>query len=347
LPAPLARYKHTIPDAKEKVNKKTKKSRFLSLVGLGGYNIDPLFHNFSLYIDSRFAYYTFVQQERRRCMSTSYPTLSQETVEEITGCELFHFAPAGAGEPKQKTPAPGAAVLVWLTRLGSLYDERNGTAKVRDVLTAAHQKIFGNYPNPGTPLDIIRAKCAVRLQTEAHRITGTQPSEKLLQNYKEIMAANGGACGAAGVPPRLMTGGRTTMAAVKKAKKAVKAAAKVEVKPRLKGKSKVVKVDIPAPAPAPAPAPEAVPAPEPDATGAKLKQPSLLDSAAQVLAECDAPQTTTSIVEKVLAQKLWSSSGLTPAATLNSAIIREIKTKGDQSRFRKTGRGLFEAVKHG
>jgi hypothetical protein len=34
-----------------------------------------------------------------------------------------------------------------------------------------------------------------------------------------------------------------------------------------------------------------------------------------------------------------------PAATINAAIIREIRTKGKQSRFRKTGRGLFAANK--
>jgi hypothetical protein len=46
---------------------------------------------------------------------------------------------------------------------------------------------------------------------------------------------------------------------------------------------------------------------------------------------------------KVLAGKgYWTSpGGKTPAATLYSAMLREIATKGDQARFTKTGRGHF------
>lgn len=43
-------------------------------------------------------------------------------------------------------------------------------------------------------------------------------------------------------------------------------------------------------------------------------------------------------------QGIWASpNGKTPEATLYSAILREITHKGDQSRFRKLERGLFEA----
>ena len=39
----------------------------------------------------------------------------------------------------------------------------------------------------------------------------------------------------------------------------------------------------------------------------------------------------------------WSSpNGQTPAATLYSAILREIKTKGKEAWFKKTDRGQFE-----
>ena len=42
-------------------------------------------------------------------------------------------------------------------------------------------------------------------------------------------------------------------------------------------------------------------------------------------------------------QGLWSSpNGATPAATLYSAILRELK-KGDAARFQKTERGKFAA----
>jgi hypothetical protein len=42
------------------------------------------------------------------------------------------------------------------------------------------------------------------------------------------------------------------------------------------------------------------------------------------------------------AKNYWSSrNGQTPAATLYSAILREIKTKGKEARFKKSDRGLF------
>lgn len=71
---------------------------------------------------------------------------------------------------------------------------------------------------------------------------------------------------------------------------------------------------------------------------------SALDAAAKVLADAKEPMNTKAIVEAMAAQKLWSSpGGKTPAATLYSAILREIDTKKDQSRFRKAAKGLFEA----
>ena len=66
-----------------------------------------------------------------------------------------------------------------------------------------------------------------------------------------------------------------------------------------------------------------------------------LDAAARVLGEASEPLRCAEIVRRMLEQGLWSTTGRTPAATINAAIIREIATKGDQSRFRKTGRGLF------
>jgi hypothetical protein len=42
------------------------------------------------------------------------------------------------------------------------------------------------------------------------------------------------------------------------------------------------------------------------------------------------------------AKGYWQSpKGRTPAGTLYSALLRELQTKGDQARFRKTGRGKF------
>jgi hypothetical protein len=54
--------------------------------------------------------------------------------------------------------------------------------------------------------------------------------------------------------------------------------------------------------------------------------------------------TTAEMIEAMAKKKLWSSpNGLTPAATLYSAILREINTKGKDARFKKTERGKFAA----
>ncbi|HUT56492.1 MAG TPA: winged helix-turn-helix domain-containing protein [Phycisphaerae bacterium] len=70
-------------------------------------------------------------------------------------------------------------------------------------------------------------------------------------------------------------------------------------------------------------------------------KPSGLDAAAKVLAEAGEPLNTKTMVEQMLAKKLWQTGGKTPAATIYAAIIREIAVKGSESRFRKTERGKF------
>ncbi|MBI3861030.1 MAG: winged helix-turn-helix domain-containing protein, partial [Planctomycetia bacterium] len=70
---------------------------------------------------------------------------------------------------------------------------------------------------------------------------------------------------------------------------------------------------------------------------------SCLDAAAKVLAEAKEPMTTKALIETMAAKKLWTSpGGKTPAATLYSAILRELG-KGKESRFKKTDKGLFAA----
>jgi len=74
----------------------------------------------------------------------------------------------------------------------------------------------------------------------------------------------------------------------------------------------------------------------------KPKKLGLLEAAAQVLAKSDAPLNTKQMVEQVTEQGLWTpGAGKTPAATLYSAILREIQNKGDQARFTKVERGKF------
>jgi hypothetical protein len=73
---------------------------------------------------------------------------------------------------------------------------------------------------------------------------------------------------------------------------------------------------------------------------------SAINAAAQVLASAKTPMNCRDLIAEMAKRHLWESpGGKTPAATLSSAILREIKTKGAASRFRKTGRGLFEAGK--
>ena len=50
---------------------------------------------------------------------------------------------------------------------------------------------------------------------------------------------------------------------------------------------------------------------------------------------------------KAMAEKgYWTSpGGKTPAATLYSAILRELQTKGKDARFKKTERGKFAVGK--
>jgi len=69
---------------------------------------------------------------------------------------------------------------------------------------------------------------------------------------------------------------------------------------------------------------------------------SALDAAAKVLVEAGEPLNTKQMVEAMAAKGYWKSpGGATPHATLYSAITREIKTKGNSARFKKTDRGHF------
>jgi hypothetical protein len=71
---------------------------------------------------------------------------------------------------------------------------------------------------------------------------------------------------------------------------------------------------------------------------------SCIDAAAKLLSEAKEPMTTKTLIDAMADKKLWSSpGGKTPAATLYSAILREINTKGKDARFKKSDRGLFAA----
>jgi len=75
------------------------------------------------------------------------------------------------------------------------------------------------------------------------------------------------------------------------------------------------------------------------ASSAKL---SALDAAARVLEESGQPMTCAAMITAMADKGYWTSpAGKTPAATLYSGILRELNSKGEASRFRKTGRGQF------
>jgi hypothetical protein len=69
---------------------------------------------------------------------------------------------------------------------------------------------------------------------------------------------------------------------------------------------------------------------------------SALDAALKVLVETGQPMNCQEMITAMAAKGYWSSpGGKTPAATLYSAILRELSTKGNDARFQKTERGKF------
>lgn len=80
-------------------------------------------------------------------------------------------------------------------------------------------------------------------------------------------------------------------------------------------------------------------------TTTNSKKLSAIDAAAQLLATATEPMSCQQLIEAMATQGLWTSpGGATPAATLYSALVREISTKGKQSRFKKKERGKFVFV---
>jgi hypothetical protein len=72
------------------------------------------------------------------------------------------------------------------------------------------------------------------------------------------------------------------------------------------------------------------------------KRLSAIDAAAKVLAEAGEPMDCQTMIKTMAEKGYWTSpGGKTPAATLYSAILRELQTKGNASRFKKTERGKF------
>lgn len=74
------------------------------------------------------------------------------------------------------------------------------------------------------------------------------------------------------------------------------------------------------------------------------KKISQIDAALAILGKANEPMTCKAMVEAMTSKGLWSSpNGKTPEATLYSAILRELATKGKDARFVKSAPGLFAA----
>ena len=88
------------------------------------------------------------------------------------------------------------------------------------------------------------------------------------------------------------------------------------------------------------------PKPSKSTRAAKPERMSALDAAARVLAESREPLSCPQLIQAMEAKGYWKSpGGKTPAATLSSAIQRELKTRGNQARFKKIERGQFALAK--
>ena len=93
------------------------------------------------------------------------------------------------------------------------------------------------------------------------------------------------------------------------------------------------------------PSPTAGPKPAKTKKTAVEKMPErvgALAAAARVLADVAKPMRSQEMIAAMAEQGLWSSpAGKTPHATLYAAIIREIRDKKGQARFKKVDRGQF------
>jgi short subunit dehydrogenase-like uncharacterized protein len=115
-------------------------------------------------------------------------------------------------------------------------------------------------------------------------------------------------------------------------------------KPR-KGAAKKPAVEKPAPTPKADAKPKAgkKAKAKPDTGDKKL---SAINAAHKVLADTGNAMNCQELIAAMTEKGLWiSPGGLTPHATLYSAILRELKAKGGESRFRKVEKGRFAASK--
>ena len=71
------------------------------------------------------------------------------------------------------------------------------------------------------------------------------------------------------------------------------------------------------------------------------RSPSVLDVAHRILEEAGEPLHYQEIARRMIEQGLWSTKGKTPDATVNARIAVDVKTHRAESRFQRTGGGIF------
>lgn len=120
---------------------------------------------------------------------------------------------------------------------------------------------------------------------------------------------------------------------------------KAKGKAQAKGRSEPETVLAPTPQAAQTPAPSMEPRTAksrdlPKAQGENTM--TCLDAAAKLLSETGQPMTCQQLIAAIASKGYWTSpAGRTPASTLYAAIVREMRTKKDRARFRKTAPGRF------
>ena len=79
--------------------------------------------------------------------------------------------------------------------------------------------------------------------------------------------------------------------------------------------------------------------------GRCLGKMSGVEAAYKVLSESDKPMNARQICEMALDLGYWEPQGSTPEASISTAIIIEMRKRGDNARFERVGRGLFAIKK--
>ena len=206
-------------------------------------------------------------------------------------------------------------------------------AKVSDKVVVVH--IDGENPHGGWDATNVQTKKKVRVKS-AQRLRG--PANLTKREVAAAQVATDAAVGGVVTKAAAVDDAMKTAAAAKKAEKAAKVDAwRKEV--AAKGAAPDPELDKAIAGAAKAKKAKAEKKP-------REKKAGCLDGAVEVLkAAAGGPLGCKEMVERMLAKGLWKTDGKTPSATLYSAIIREIATKGKDARFHKADRGRFELTK--